>query len=134
MRNDGDTEAGFTLLEVLLALLIVAVSLAPLGALVGATVRNSRAIEDRVVLVETARTVLAGMPERSQIIGRNQSGMLADFRWTIMVRPFGAVQGGADVPTRWTPYEVAVEVQSPRGSRLQINTIRLLQSADHDAR
>ena len=48
---------GFTLIEVLVALAVVAVSLSAIGSLIAVTVRGARAVGGQLALVETARGV-----------------------------------------------------------------------------
>ena len=47
--------AGFTLIEVLVALSVVAVALAAIGSLIATTVRGARSLDLRLTMIETAR-------------------------------------------------------------------------------
>jgi general secretion pathway protein I len=116
--------AGFTLIEVLIALAIVSISLAAIGSLMASTVRTMRSIDQRFALVETARAIEAGLPDRSQLTGV-LSGDLAGHRWRVDVSPFAANFVDPRLPSPWVPQIVAIRVQSPGGSILQVNTIRL---------
>ena len=49
--------AGFTLIEVLVALAIVAVSLSAIGQLVATTARGARSMEEHLTRLETAREI-----------------------------------------------------------------------------
>ena len=51
--------AGFTIIEVLVAIAVVAISLTAIGALTGVTTRGVRSLEQHVALVEAARTLAA---------------------------------------------------------------------------
>jgi general secretion pathway protein I len=116
---------GFTLLEVLVALAVVAVSLAAIGSLVAATVRGSRSIEEHLALIATARAVIVGMPNRNTLSVGSLGGELNGHRWRIDVAPLRTDAADARPPTPWMPYTVAIEVRSPTGSMLRLNTVRL---------
>jgi general secretion pathway protein I len=116
--------AGFTLIEVLIALAIVSISLAAIGSLMASTVRAMRSIDQRFALVETARAVETGLPDRAELTGR-LSGDLAGHRWRVDISPFIANFVDPRLPTPWVPQTVVIRVQSPGGAILQVNTVRL---------
>jgi len=116
---------GFTLIEVLVALAVVAISLAAIGSLIAVTTRGARAVGLHLTLVETARTIVTGLPERDQLVPGNFSGEAAGHRWRVDVMPFYADFVDQREPTNWIPQTVVVRVQSPAGKVLQVNTVRL---------
>jgi general secretion pathway protein I len=116
-------EAGFTLLEVLVALGIAAVSLAAIGSLVAVNIRGTKAIEQRAALLETTRAILSGLPQ--QFVPTNLSGETADHRWRIDVLPFAASFIDPGRQTSWLPQTVVLRVESPTGQILRIDTVRL---------
>jgi general secretion pathway protein I len=116
--------AGFTLIEVLIALAIVSISLAAIGSLMATTVRAMRSIDQRVALVETARAIETGLPDRGELTG-SRSGDLAGHRWRVDVSPFATNLVAPGLSTIWVPQTVVITVQSPGGAILQINTVRL---------
>ena len=116
--------AGFTLIEVLVALAIVSASLAAIGSLMATTVRAMRSIDQHFALVETARAIETGLPDRGELTG-GLSGDLAGHRWRVDVSPFVATFVDPQLPTPWVPQTVVIRVQSPGGSMLQVNTVRL---------
>ena len=118
------TTAGFTLIEVLVALSVVAVSLAAIGSLIAVTTRGVRSIGGHLVLVESTRTIMTGMPGREQLKFGNFSGEAAEHRWRVDVLPFQADFVTTE-PSPWIPQTVVVRVQSPNGPILQVNTVRL---------
>jgi general secretion pathway protein I len=117
--------AGFTLIEVLVALAVVAISLAAIGSLIAVTTRGARAVGLHLTLVETARMILTGLPDRDQLVPGNFSGETAGHRWRVDVTPFNADFVDSREPTNWLPQTVVVRVQSPAGKVLQVNTVRL---------
>jgi general secretion pathway protein I len=116
--------AGFTLIEALVALAVVAASLSSIGALIATTIGGTRSIERHLTELEAARTIETALPAREQLVPGSFSGETAGHRWRVDVSPFNAINLAARKPT-WEPQTVVVTVQSPSGGVLQINTIRL---------
>jgi len=115
---------GFTLIEVLVALTVVAITLSAIGSLVATTIRGVRSVGGHLALTETARAILAGMPGRSELAPGNFSGAVAGHRWRVDVLPFQA--DFVDLrKSEWIPQTVVVRVQSPNGPILQLNTVSL---------
>jgi general secretion pathway protein I len=131
------------LIEVLVALAVVAVSLASIGAVVATTSRGTRLLEARVARLEMARVVVAALPDRDQLVLGSSSGEIAGHRWRLDVAALegteGAAGGGsiggptggevssgaASAVAPWVPLTVTATVQSPTGGVLQISTVRL---------
>ena len=120
--NSSGTE-GFTLIEVLVALTVVAVTLSAIGSLVAVTIRGARSVGVHLALTETARTIVTGLPEGADLVG-TQTGEVGGHRWRIDVLPFYANFVDAE-KSPYLPQTVVVRVQSPAGPILQINTVRL---------
>jgi general secretion pathway protein I len=116
--------AGFTLIEVLVALAIVSASLAAIGSLMATTVRAMRSIDQRFALVETARAVETGLPDRGELVA-STTGELAGHRFAVDVAPFAAGFVDPQLPSPWVPQTVVIRVRSPGGAVLQVNTVRL---------
>lgn len=121
--------AGFTLIEVLVALSVVAVALAAIGSLIAVTVRGARAVPARLSLIETARAVMTGLPDRDALSIGSFSGELAGHRWRVDVVPFLGNLIDPQQPNAWTPLTVIVRVQSPSGQIVQLNTVRVQRKA-----
>jgi general secretion pathway protein I len=115
--------AGFTLIESLVALSIVAIGLTSIGALVASTVRTTRAIEGKLDRLAAARAVLGALPDRDHLIVGTQSGELAGHRWRLEVS--GAGEATSQQPGSWAPQLVVVSVQSSSAGTVQISTVRL---------
>src|SRR5437763_9390599 len=116
--------AGFTLIEVLVALAVVSISLSAIGSLIAVTTRGVRSIGLHLTLVETARAIVTGLPGRDQLIPGNISGEAAGHRWRVDVLPFYANFIDPQA-SNWIPETVVVRVQSPAGPILQVNTVKL---------
>lgn len=119
-------DAGFTLIEALIALAIVTMTLSAIGGVIASTVRGTRAIEQRLALAGVAGTLLAALPERRSLTPGSQSGELAGHPWRIDAAPLVAAQPET-VASRWVPLAVNVRVRAPDGSSLMITTVRLAQ-------
>jgi general secretion pathway protein I len=123
-------DAGFTIIEVLIALAIVAVSIVAIGSVMATNVRGVRSLEQHVALMQATRTVLtAGIPSRITLVPGTLSGRIDEYRWTIDVGPLGGdwAVPGADVA--WIPELVRVRVRSPSGAVSDIRTVRLMHKA-----
>lgn len=117
--------AGFTLIEVIVALAVIAVALTAIGSLIATTVRGARSLDTNLMLIETARMIETALPDRATIRPGNMSGELQGHNWRIDVLPFVFTNVDPRLPTPWVPQTVVVRVQSPNGPVLQMNTVRL---------
>ena len=123
-RAHRRNQRGFTLIEVLVALSVVAISLSAIGSLVAVTIRGARSVGGHLALLETARTIITGLPDRGELSPGEFSGEAAGHRWRVDVLPFYADFIDPE-KTTWIPQTVVVRVQSPSGPILQVNTVRL---------
>ncbi len=117
--------AGFTILEVLVAIAVVAVVLGAIGAVVSTTTRGVRSIEQHVVLMESARTVAAGLRSREPLAASALSGELYGNRWRIGVSPMADGPMVLDPRSTWMPQMITIHVQAPSGAATDIKTVRL---------
>ena len=83
-------DAGFTIIEVLVALAVVSVSIIAIGALMASNVRGVRTIEQHVALMQATRTVMTtGVPPRSELRQSASSGQTDAYRWTVDITSLG---------------------------------------------
>ncbi|MBR0930669.1 prepilin-type N-terminal cleavage/methylation domain-containing protein [Bradyrhizobium diazoefficiens] len=123
-RSCSDT-AGFTLIEALVALAIIAVVLGTIGSVIATTVKGTRAIDQRLALAGTAGTLLADLPARSLLKPGRRSGELAGSRWRVDVAPMKVP--GADLSSgRFVPLAVNLRLQRADGSAIQVTTVKLV--------
>ena len=121
--DDWKAARGFTLIEALVALAVVAAVLGSIGSAIATTVRGTRAIDDRLALAGTAEALLTALPSRETLrIGR-QTGRTGGFVWRIDVTPMPMRQGEL---SRWRPVAVDIRMQKPDGGAIQMKTVRLI--------
>jgi general secretion pathway protein I len=130
--------AGFTLIEVLVAIAVLAVVLGAIGAVVGNTVRTIRSVDRRLPLLETAQSLIASLPTRDALQPGTQSGTSGDFRWRIdavllnRIVPDNAAAAlssaatGAPPKVSWVPLAITVRVQGSEGPPVRLDTVRLI--------
>jgi general secretion pathway protein I len=117
--------AGFTLIEVVVALAVMAISLAAIGAVATTSARGTRSIEQRLALVETTRIIAATLPQDRQASLDGLSGEILGHRWRISLAPFVG-SGIYRMPdSEWIPQTVLVRVRSPSGAIYGFETVRL---------
>jgi general secretion pathway protein I len=129
-RRSCSDVAGFTLIEALVALAIVAAVLGSIGTVIAATVKATRSIDQRLELAGAAETLLAALPARNLLKPGRQSGELAGHRWRIDVSPMRVAAATDAPPTRrFVPLAVDLRLQAPGGPAIQVTTVRLVPRA-----
>ena len=126
------SEAGFTLIEVLVALAVLAVVLGAIGAVVGSTVKGIRSVDRKLPLLETARSLMASLPGREALQPGTQSGRSGDYRWRIdavaLIGPAPDIftADAKTPPPKWMPLAITVQVQGSEGPPVRLDTVRLV--------
>jgi general secretion pathway protein I len=130
--------AGFTLIEVLVAIAVLAVVLGAIGAVVGNTVRGIRSVDRRLPLLETAQSLVASLPSRDALKPGTQSGASGEYRWRIEAvllnrnvpdsdaTTAATVAAGATPKVSWVPLAITVRVQGSEGPPVRLDTVRLI--------
>jgi general secretion pathway protein I len=125
-RIDG-SQAGFTIIEVLIALAVVAVGIVAIGSVMATNARGVRSLERHVALIQTARSIMVTeIPSRAELGPGVLSGQLNDHRWQIDVGPLGGGWTVADADVSWIPQLVKIHVQPPSGGAFDLQTVRLM--------
>jgi general secretion pathway protein I len=127
-RRSCSDAAGFTLIEALVALAIIAVVLGTIGSVIATTTKGTRTIEQRLALSGTAETLLADLPARGLLKPGRQSGQLAGSRWRLDVAPM-SVPSGDPATDRFVPMAVNLRLQRADGAAIQITTVKLVPRA-----
>jgi len=119
--------AGFTLIEALVALAIVAVALTSIGGLIATSARGASSIEARLTRLETARAIMSALPARDQLIPGTLSGDIAGHHWRLDVLPFASEDVTPQSRSKWVPRTVVITIKAPDGAEMKVNTVRLQQ-------
>ena len=122
MHSRWSRQAGFTIIEALVALAVVAALLAALGTLIAGSERAASRIERHVELIQAARTIASVLPERERLMG-DFSGEVAGRRWRVDVLPF--VTGDINPESPWVPQTIVITVRLPTGESFAFSTVRL---------
>jgi general secretion pathway protein I len=126
-KSCSDGIAGFTLIEALVALAIIAAVLSSIGAVIAVSVKGTRSIDQHLALTGAAETLLAALPARNLLTPGRQTGETAGHRWRINVTPMDvAVTNDAPQTGRFTPLAVTIRLQAPGGPAIQLTTVRLV--------
>ena len=127
LADHEDVSGGFTLIEALVALGVMAAGLAAVGSLASSNFRVTLHAETHLAEVEAARMIMTGIPARSALPFGRLDGSLAGHAWRIDSAPVGkAAANGVSI---WTPQGIALLVRSPSGATIEIDTIRLRRQA-----
>ena len=119
--------AGFTIIEVLIALAVVAVSIVAIGSVMSTNVRGVRSLEQHVTLMQTIRSVMAAeVPPRAEIGFGTSSGQTNGHQWRIEVSPMDEEVSAAGNKAAWIPALVRIQVRSPSGAVMDVRTVRLM--------
>jgi general secretion pathway protein I len=121
-------EAGFTIVEVLVALAVVAIAIVAIASVMSINARGVRALESHVALIQTAQTVITtAIPRRNELAPGTLSGQLNNHHWQVDIGPVGGgwVIDNADVA--WIPELVRIRVRSSSGAAIDLATVRLMR-------
>jgi general secretion pathway protein I len=127
--TDGPA-AGFTIIEVLIALALVAVSIVAIGSVMSTNLRGVRSLEQHVTLIQAVRAVMATEVSSHAKIGFGTwSGRTSEHQWRIDISPMGKDSGASGKDVDWTPALVRVQVRSPSGAVTDLRTVRLVHGS-----
>ena len=121
-------DAGFTIIEVLVALAVVAVSIVAIGRLMSTNARGVRMLENHVALVQSAQTVMSmEIPDRSKLVPGRLTGRTGDTRWQIDVGPLSGDWIVDKDDVNWIPELVRLRIRDATGAMLDLETVRLMR-------
>jgi general secretion pathway protein I len=121
---------GFTLLETLVAFMLLSLALALIFQIFSAGLRNGSAAEQHVAATIVADGVLHALDARSQLEIGEQSGEDGPFSWRLEILPaaIAAEAETGNIPPEHRLLRVDLQVQWSHGNRLQqleVSTLRL---------
>jgi general secretion pathway protein I len=120
---ERDKAAGFTLVEALAALGVMAGGLAAIGALANSSLRVNLYTQRHLAEIETARKIMTGIPGRNALSNGRLTGVLDGENWRIDSAPLSSSLSGPNAS--WAPQSISLLVRSPSGAMVEIDTIRL---------
>ncbi|UFZ07141.1 prepilin-type N-terminal cleavage/methylation domain-containing protein [Bradyrhizobium ontarionense] len=130
-RGTADrSQAGFTLIEVLVALAVVSVSIVAIGAVVSRNANGVRKLEQHVTLITDMRLALAtALADRSRlqpgiIDQRSGSGSVV-----LRINPLGGDWERPVGQQGWVPEAVTLHVRTGSGAVADVQTVRLARMA-----
>jgi len=130
MPPTEDREGGFTLIEVLIALAIVAVSLVAIGAVVATNVRGVGVLEQHAALIAAEQTALAAaIPDHDHLAPGTVEGTTGTDRWRVQVTPLGAGWNVAAGKDGWVPELVTLRLRAASGATVELRTVRLARAS-----
>ena len=139
-RKCDRTRAGFTLIEALVALALVAIFVAALGPYLFHARRIMVGADSRIAAQVLLRTLLATPFDRSTLADASREGDTAGLRWRITAEPifllmhcasaaeniaFGAVKCLAPERPTWTTFRMVATVSWGPGLSISADTVRL---------
>ncbi len=116
---------GFTLLEILVALSILAVALGAILQSFSSGLRSLGAAESHALALMHARSQLAKVGTLIPLEPSEQTGAADEFEWTVSVRLFDPQDGNPDLNAALVPYRLDVTVTWPGGGQVELTTIRV---------
>ena len=116
---------GFTLIEALVALALLAAGLAAIGRLGYGALAAARRAENRLELISAARAALTALPDRRASRDGVSSGQIFASRWRLAAAPFRDVASGGPADSGWIPQILELNVGDGAGGSLTVQTVRL---------
>jgi hypothetical protein len=107
----------------------MAIGMAAIGQLSNSSLRSGLYFERHLAEIETARKIVAGLPDRKDLPDGSLSGVLDSHKWRIDAAPFPNTLAPVDVVSDWRPQMLVLHVVAPSGSVVEIDTIRLSRRA-----
>ena len=122
-------ESGFTLLETLAALVVLAIALTSLFSAHTSSVRATHAGGDYTRAQMLADSLLAQTQISRAQPRAMSSGQLDKFRWKVTARPAEALvaPGPTAQERQWTLYRMRVEVTWPPTRSIALDTLRMVR-------
>lgn len=122
--RSGTARAGFTLLEVLIALTILAVSVGVLFTSFSMTAGGTRVAHSDVEIASAAQSVLARVGVDIPLRPGEQSGTVGELDWVVTIVPYA---GRADASALSViPLEISLKIQKSGVDALSLKSLRLV--------
>ena len=116
---------GFTLLEALIAIVILALSLSVLMPSHNAGLRALAAVDEHLQARLLAQSVLAELPHDRTLRTGTTEGNFRGFAWTLSISPLEDQQPRGGAAGGWVLYRLALVVSWRRNRRIELQTLRM---------
>ncbi|MFV3128973.1 prepilin-type N-terminal cleavage/methylation domain-containing protein [Niveispirillum sp. KHB5.9] len=123
-RTEG--QDGFTLLEAMVALVLLALVLAPAYTLLSGGGRAARTVERRAMALSIAEAQLAALGVEQNLAPGEYQGEGGGYRWTLSVTPRSDPPFDGAAARGMAAYRVAVSVSDQAGPVLDLASTRLV--------
>jgi Tfp pilus assembly protein PilV len=124
-RRDGSGQAGFSLLEALVALALVLAFAVVLGPHLSHARRIMADADGRVAAQVLLRSLLDAPFDRSDLANVSRDGETAGLRWRVASEPVAAAAPRAAARPNWQAYRVTASVAWGADQVITAETIRL---------
>ena len=118
-------EQGFSLLEVLVAMAVLALSLGVLYQAMGNGLRNLGNAGDWGRAMILAESQLNEAAARRPLQAGRESGRQGPFRWTVEVSQYEPPERPGRFQPPFQPWRISVEVRWDKGRRYRLDSLRL---------
>lgn len=125
LRRDGSGQAGFTLLEALVALAVILAFAVVLGPHLSQARRIVADADGRVAAQVLLRSLLDAPFDRSGAANMSRDGETAGLRWRVASEPVAAAAPGAGERPNWQAHRVMASVAWGSDQVITAETIRL---------
>lgn len=125
LRRDGSRQAGFTLLEALVALAVILAFAVVLGPHLSQARRIMADADGRVAAQVLLRSLLDAPFDRSGAASLSRNGETAGLRWSVSSEPVAAAAPRVAERSNWQAYRVMASVAWGSDQVVSAETIRL---------
>lgn len=113
------------MIEVLVALALIAMSVSAIASVIFASTKGVRSLEDHLSVMEIARLISTSLPKREDLVPGRLFGEALGQRWRVDIAPYGGDNFAPIANSPWIPEIVVIQVQSPLGANVSLETVRL---------
>ena len=129
--RSSSSARGFTLIEVLVAFAILALTLAALMQVFTAGLRSSDAVDRHLMATMLARSVLDDLGAEIPIAAGERSGEIEQgYRWIVRIQPSATIPSVAIADWVQTLYEIQVEITWNDRPITTLTTLRVVAELD----
>ena len=123
--RDGSGQAGFSLLEALVALAVILAFAGVLGPHLSQARRIMADADSRVAAQVLLRSLLDAPFDRSSLVNASSEGETAGLQWRVVSEPTAAATPDASKRPNWLAFRVMASVMWGSGQVITAETIRL---------